>query len=376
MSTIEERPLDPIASFLEIDDAAPAVPVADRSTLERYVSCPSQARFVETGRVNNSSALANAGQEVHHALGETLNDYVREQGLLTKFNLHQRAEEHLLAARPDVQPEALRAFKRALWPWAELISSIAYPNLLHYDGGVGRRSGQLAADVGGIRVTSEIDLLYASPSKAILEEVDYKSGHKLYSHQEVWDSFQFGLHALLVFANYPEVQALRVRVWNSRSNGLTWPVEFRREQASVYDVPQERGPDRRVVGPIYARVNEAVAAWLKWRNHEPEKAAAWPELTKCSICPAAIFCPVAGDEVWQLNDDPGAFVDQMVAVEAKLKAMKKLAGKYVDKNGDIVSESGACYGGEKPKSKKKPVKSLYKLKGDDEGEQESEAASE
>lgn len=64
-----------IESFLNEPDTSD-FPVMRRSELERWATCPAQARFVEAGQVNTSSDIANAGEEVHKAVSAGIQFYI------------------------------------------------------------------------------------------------------------------------------------------------------------------------------------------------------------------------------------------------------------------------------------------------------------
>lgn len=339
-------------AFALIDDSPPIVPV-DRSTLERYAACPAQARFIDSGRLNDSNPEAASGSAVHDAIGEVIAEYV-EMGAdidadMTPGEMADGIMARLREARPDIQQDAIAGARASAWAIAQYLSRIAPVNILRYDGGTGKRSGQLAYDLAdiGVRVTSEIDLLHAASSVEQLIEVDWKSGHKILDADDIATSFQFQLHALLVLENYPGVQSVVIRAWNTRVNRLTWRVEWTRK-----DLAQ-----------ITARVRSAAELWHRHQHIEPEQCPTWPMAEKCAICPAAIKCPAAGENVTLLAWNPDEFVDNLVATEAKLDAMKKLANLWVDRTGrDLVSATGNAYGIHRPPGKpKRPKKCVYAI---------------
>lgn len=319
--------------------------ILDRSTLEPYSVCPAQARFRETGLIRSVGRAAIVGQEVHDALSKTTQAYIRERGLLRPQEIASELEMNLRETRPDVQPEAIKAFQYSVWSWSKFLADIHHTNILRYDGGTGDKSGQLAMDYEslGLRVTSEVDLCYATPAPEVIEEVDYKSGWKFWSEKAVAESFQFNLHALLLFHVYPAVQCVRVRIWQTRINGLTYAVEFKRERIKEYDT----------------RIQMAIAEWHRNRSKLPEKAEAWPSREACSICEASALCPAADRDIAESPEDQ---LRQLIAVEAKADALKELLNKWVDATGEDVTCNGVAYGIGKPKANRKPTKSLYQLR--------------
>lgn len=339
-----------LASFVLIEDDITPSRVVDRSTLQNYAECPARARFIDSGAVNDSSWLASAGEEIHKSFSAGVAAYVdlaSEGEIMRPSMLADVVLTELRGSRPDVQPDALAAAKHTAWSFARLVCDLHPLNLLRWDGGAGEHSGQLSWDLDGlnVRVTSELDLLVATESPRVLRETDYKSGWRRWSVGDVARSFQFQLHAWLVLLNYPDVDCLEVQVWDVRRNGLTYPVEFR----------------RRDLGEWHARIANVAGLYVRYEKTVPDEAPVWPSPEKCSTCPAAALCPAskyAGD----VARDPPEFVARMFAVEAQLEAMKKLAGAYVDATGNDIQTATGCYGVGKPKTERKPTKTLYVLK--------------
>ena len=193
-------------------------------------------------------------------------------------------------------------------------------------------------------------MLYAGPSKEVLHEVDYKSGRAVWTASEVHDSFQFQMHAFLVLNNYPDVQAVEIRVWNTRSNRLTWSIEFPRAKLAEYS----------------ARVTMAAMTLYQHDRNPDLPVPAWPSLEKCSACPAAALCPVSGRPIKDVEADPQGFVRDMAAVKARLALMESTAKAWIKKHGrDIVCDTGEAFGVDKPKSRA-PLASLYTIETDSE----------
>jgi len=349
-----------VKSFCLVEDDTEPVSTVDRSTLERFSVCPAQARFIDSGRVNNGSHIAETGEAIHRALGAALNAYmafVDDGEIMRPGQLADEVLTALRGSRPDVQADALDAARHTAWAWAREIGGIHPANILRFDGGEGERSGQLAWDLDGlgVRVTSELDLLVATESPQVLREYDYKSGWKRWTVSEVAQAFQFQTHSWLVLQNYPEIEALEIRVWDIRRNGLLYPVEFR----------------RRDLGEWHARIASAAGEYWQHRNTVAQDAPVWPGVEKCSICAAAALCDAA-KHAGDVAKDPARFVALMVATEAKLDAMRKLAGEYVDSRGaDIVSAAG-CFGANKPRTERKPTKQLYTIKTTEKPNESSE----
>ncbi len=342
---------DALKSFVDVE--GPQLVLADRSLLEAFATCPAQARFAQEKLSGPVSEIAVAGNEVHAALGRALSDYIASGGVLSPSEIAEEAWMQLRSARPDVQPDAIAGAKASVWAWSRYVGSLNPVNILRFDGGEGGRSGQLAIDMPGlgVRVTSEIDLLHAGPSKELLHEVDYKAGHAIWTARDVAESFQFQCHAWLVLENYPldaegnGPKALEVKVWNLRSNKITWSVEFPRSRIHEYK----------------ARVASAAMQLWQHRNTPAILTPTWPSIEKCELCDAAALCPVSGQALVELATDPAAFVRSMIAVEAKAAAMVKLAKAHVKTHGTIQTEDGDCFG-VKPASGRAPLMGLFKSK--------------
>jgi hypothetical protein len=287
--------------------------------------------------------LAEAGEAIHAAFGSVLRSWIESHGAQSLSDLRQDVELEVRGSRPDIQPEAIRGCQNSIWSWARLIHGIHPGNVLRFDGGENERCGQLALDIPDldVRLTSELDLLYATESPEVLDEVDYKTGWKVHDVGSVADSFQFQLHALLVFENYPGVNCLRLRVFDTRSNSITYMVPFTRSRQHDYMV----------------RVRAAVGARIEHWENPPT----WPAREKCSICPVACLCPVVDQDIGELAKDPPGFVKRLVAVEARADAMRELAAKYVDANGQDIQSGGVAFGRRKPATERKKPATLYDL---------------
>lgn len=384
----------------------PALRVVDRSTLENYATCPSRGVLLESGRVLNSSKLADAGSAVHDAFSAVVQLYLDFRGELSGADLRNEVRVHLQDSRPDIQPDAIRGGNAAVYAWVDFLKQLKPHAVLRFDGGEGQRTGQLAYDLPlfGLRITSELDLLVATASAQVVEEIDYKSGYRPWTEADVFDSFQFQLHALLIFHNYPAVECVRIRVWSTRFNRLTYAAEFYRDKH---------------LEQITARVESAAGEYAAYTGLQ--QAPTWPSLEKCPKCPAAALCPAAAhvrefaadapsyiDELKVLEanatywtklaetaiDGPDLFivrlgvaiekvtaklgkvlgdkaagVQAMAALESRLSAMRALAAQYADERGDIVTSDGTAFGRSKPPSTRKPMAQLYSVKG---GEEETE----
>ncbi len=346
------RIIDPdLAAFVDMEDEPFAPIVADRTSLERTANCPAMAGFYEMGVVTDNSTIAAAGEEVHQSFGATIREYIATDEVVHPGVYADSFRRNLYAARPDVQSEAVSAGVRSAWPFAQFLNTINPHNILHYDGGDGARSGQLSWDLEGlgVRVTSELDLLYAGQSPEVLEEVDYKTGWKTHTIDDIAASFQFQCHAWLALNNYPDekIEALRVRVWNTRTSGLSPGVLFYRRNLSQWSI----------------HIAAAAGLLKEYRGTSPDNRPAWPAPEKCVLCRAAAHCMRREKPAGDVAADPVRWVQNLAVAEEAAAQMRKSLGAYVElTKQDIVTPEGYAFGTAKPKADRKPTKSLYTLK--------------
>lgn len=336
---------DSINSFLV---ESQTIPVVDRSTLEGFARCPAQAIAIERGLVQGGSAAADAGEEVHQAISLTIREYIDAQGMMGQRDLVDFLRASLFNSRPDVQEEAVQGCVRSVWDICSWIAQhVHYGNVLCWDGGEGEQSGQLTKAYDHVHVTSELDMLHAGPgSPGRLYEIDWKSGRKQWSPSDIASSFQFQMHALLVFENYPECVELQVRVWNTRSNAVTQPVVFERRYLDQYE----------------SRVLEAAKFWRDYHDLEIADAPAWPDLDKCCMCDAAHLCPEACQLARELSENPAEILRRYITVSAAEEFLRKALTKHVDQHGPVSWESTA-FG--RKESSRKPTAKLYHIGSED-----------
>lgn len=326
-------------SFLE--DVKPELAVVDRSTIQAWGDCPWMAKEIESGRAGPVGLPAEAGEAIHAALSAATQAWIDSNGNSSATDIRNDLEIELRRVRPDLQPEAIRGAMPSAWAWSKFLESIHPGNILRFDGGEEHRCGQLALDIPdlGARVTSELDLLYSSPSPEVLEEVDYKTGHKQHWVSDVADALQFQLHACLVFENYPAVNALRVRVWDTRFNRQTYAVVFSRNRMHDYLVRIRRSLEIRIE---------------QWNDPQT-----WPLPEKCGMCQVASRCPVAG---YPIAETPEQVLRDLIAVEAKADALRARLVAHVDATGRDVRCGSVSFGRNKPASGRKAPATLYEAK--------------
>jgi len=321
----------------------------DRSTLERYVTCPFMGKAVETGLVTDDSLFALSGSEAHDAYGAIVHEFVQGQN-----DSRQLADIGLIAARtsnPLVQPDVLEAVKPSLSKFAWLLVNREdgkirnADDVLRYQGGENGRGGQLTVKIepetgdSVYLLTSEVDLLMAGYNERHLQETDWKSGRAKWCATDIRRSFQFPFHAFLMFENYPDLMSLSVRVWMTRFGYATDYAEFRRDEM----------PD------IRARVMRALVEREDAMSKDVPAVNPFDE--QCVWCPVAgrygadkvPLCPAISHEAEDVATDPKAFLAEYVAKQADLEKRKRLLYAYAKGHGPIEAAGVVC--GVKPPAK-------------------------
>jgi hypothetical protein len=257
-------------------------------------------------------------------------------------------EVALLESRPNVQPDAIDGLRRSMYAITDHIFGYDHsipPNRIHkFDGGEGERNGQISWDIPdlSVRLTSEVDLLYETDVESVWVNMDWKTGHKIWTAAEVKGSFQFQMHAWLVFKRYEKPQTLITRIWNTRKNVVSRDVAFEREDLPQYEY----------------RLRSAVEVWRAYRDTAPEQCPTWPSIEKCTICDAAHLCPVSGYSL----ETPEETLGRVVAVRAQLAAWEKRLTAVADKRGVPIEWKDARWGRDAPKETKKPTAKLWRVK--------------
>jgi|6_EtaG_2_1085325.scaffolds.fasta_scaffold00065_5 hypothetical protein len=313
--------------------------IVDRSTLENWSVCPLQ------GSLSGSQIATNAmeaGSASHEAIARAVAEYIASEGSLSPSDLRTELDAYLKTSRPDLADDVFNSVKRSVYTFSDFLARQSPVNILRFDSGEGERSGQLAYDISTgshvVRVTSELDLLFAGPQPTLLHEIDWKTGRTRWTRSDVASSFQFQLHAWLIFQNYPDVEAVEISVWMTQMTQQTFPVLVERKDLHL----------------IASRVYTAALEYSK--NHALAKPPAWPTLEKCESCRVAMNCEIGRTtDVATVEDDPVNAVKELAALNAQAKAYERALAKLVDKDGEIELGDGEWFGREKPSTRKKPV---------------------
>lgn len=321
---------------------APKVVTVSRSELEQWATCPKRAQLL-IEHEETESTPARVGSYVHEVLGRIVRDFIdheKSYGIRNAEDLQSELEEALREAPPDIQPQVLKAFRGSTYQWARWLSGINPRNILRFDGGEGAESGQLAAMIGDVRLTCEMDLLLSTPSPQVLRIVDWKSGWKPWDSQTVFDSFQFQFYSWIVFSNYEDIRAVQVDIWCTRSGVKNvWTVEFSRSQMKNIEI----------------RLRMVLRDFM---NSEEAR----PSHENCSICPVVLRCDASGGE-GDVPKDPVAALRQLVVLDARRKTLHEKLWAEVDRTGTDIAdpENGTAFGWDKPTTRKKSPSPTYAI---------------
>ena len=337
-------------------DAAPAPVLLDRSTIEWYTICPAMGVWCERHPSETSSLAATSGQQVHKIISWGVGEYVAS-GEPPWENIEPNAR----MSRPDVQPDVLASIRPSIYSMSKMLMGHNPADVLRYDGGEGERPGQLASEIlpaneerGPVLVTSEVDLLLATPALSVLREIDWKTGHTPWTYTDVKESFQFQLHAMLILDVYPDVQRVDIEVWMTRMNRRTAPVSFTRR-----DADDCRG--RCLTAFEERRV--ALAA---------DHPDTWPADGRCVLCPCVRECGHAARHDVELAANPVEFARNLLLRDTQLKDSLKRLTAWCDKHGNIDAP-GVKYGrfpsGRKPTAGFKAAKGAKGAKDDKENDE-------
>jgi len=355
-----------IPPAMTLEDAFAAIPAAlpdetlDRSLLERYATCPFQALAVETGLVKDGGFEADSGTECHRVIGEGIDHYLRGGDFI------DYCRQEIPKMRPDVQHDAGPNLWRSVHGLARLLRWTVPPgpdcpegvrrspeDIIRYQGGQGEQTGQVSwpllpatATRGQIIVTSEVDLLLAE-SASEMTEIDFKR-HKVFTGADIKASFQFRLHAWLLFHIHAELEVLRTKVWNVPKGSITPAAVFARRDADEF------------AGTLLEAVRYRSEAHVLAIKAELHNIAAWPHTEKCVVCPAVRDCLKTPTPCVALNMEPARFAASLQVREIAVQKDRALLIRYVTDHGEDFGK-GLSFGIGKPKPPQKPVASTFRF---------------
>ena len=331
-------------------------PTADRSTLERYATCPLSARLAEK-HIKSAGTMAAVGNEAHDAISATISAYVAAgcaddpaaQHWMSPAEINELLVTNLRHSRPGLQPETLAAFA-GTYRLAEILHPIAPWAILKHDGGQGERCGQMTEDVetslGVVQATSEIDLLAATQVKEIVRAIDWKTGWAEWSEGDVENAFQMRMLAWLVLSTFTEADVVESQVYNTRTRRLTYPVRFTRDRMAEYA----------------AQVQEACETWMRYRSAPISAVPAWPTREGCRLCSVAAYCTAGDDDVLDTHRSPETWLKIRGALQARIREIDDNLSAVVHERQEDIVAGGWAFGLNKPKQDRRPTCTLYETR--------------
>jgi hypothetical protein len=308
--------------------------ILDRSTLEDFATCPFMAQCRKTGK-HVVGDLAQVGTEIHRLIHEAFEWCKGEPESAPADYFQQEAPK----CRPDIQPDVLRAARAVSYEIGKInmgrILGVEYQVDFQLPGKVKDRP---------IKITTAIDLLLQGAADTLLTVFDWKTGYKKRTNSDAADSFQAQFIAYILFQLYPTVQTVHFWFIETRYGTRAYARFDRKELAGFSALTQEQA--------IEARIMQAVGLWAI------DSQEAWPEPCKCAWCDFTADCPhVVGDPKELAKDEKG-FVDQYIALDARLESMKKAATEWI-KSGKATVLKGTKVSIEKTRPNNRFTLSVY-----------------
>jgi hypothetical protein len=326
--------------------------ILDRSTLEKYATCPQQAylsilfdflkaeakgeevndwerslaaqadpdlisRLKSSALYSTASKSCDIGTQIHELIEQSFID-TTINGQIQLHEVPQWFVDKLPTLRPDIQPMAIRHARHIGDQLADLhvavigleqqVSVVFLPE---------------TATRPAIIVTMRYDLL-GSGIKSV-HCIDWKTGYKKRTNDETADSFQaqFGAWLMWQQPEYKDVNKIHFwyyeTLWGSKSYAC-----FDRDEE------HPRLPGLSANNAIYGRVRETVELFLA-NNQE-----AWPMEDKCCWCDMISFCKYASMDAKAIDISTKEYVDKMIVDEESLKRRRKAAVEWIKAKGPLV----------------------------------------
>jgi hypothetical protein len=320
--------------------------IADRSTVQRWATCPQQANLYETLNTDCPSELADIGKEVHRIIEETLRTGVEQQ--IPADELAGWVCEELPKARPDIQPQVIKAAK---WV-ADEIANLAVGRIIGVEHQIDYLS-DIKIDGRPVMLTCCLDLLLGGNNSLIV--IDWKSGYKKRSNADTQNDFQAQFGAYILWKMYPEVKTVHwffmETLWGSKSY-----ARFDRD----FELPSL--PHLTTELQIQGRIFEALKLW------QQKYQDAWPEPKKCMYCDCISKCKYAHAEALDVAIDPTGFMDRFVVLSALVDKYHDEAVAYI-RGGKSLKGTKTVF--EWRPATQKFTPKVYKLNGNGDGDEDS-----
>lgn len=321
--------------------------ILDRSRLEQYATCPMQAylstiwdalkakhaglevfpheeklldeaaphlfkNMSELIRRSTDSKLAIIGTQIHDLIEKAFAECKGDREIIPQWFV-----DNLPKVQPNIQPMAIRHARNV----GDIIADYHIPII-----GVERQLSIIivpeTATTPAIIATMRYDLVGSGNN--CLHIMDWKTGYKSRTNSETADSFQaqFGAWLIMQQPEYAEINTVHFWYFETMWGTKSYAKFVRNEE-------HPRLPGLTTEVALKERILSAV------RLFQANSKECWPMEETCAWCPMIEFCPNADMTAKTIADDPKAFVDRMVVIEAYLKNMKKSATEWVKARGEI-----------------------------------------
>ncbi len=225
--------------------------------------------------------------------------------------------DNLPAIQPNIQPMAIRHARHV----ADMLADY-HVSLIGVEMQISMEFLAETDTEPAVIGTTCIDLL--GSGKDNIHVADWKTGFKRRSNTETLDSFQAGFICLLIFSQ-PEYASINtIHFWY-------FETMFGTRSYARFDRDEEH-PRLPGLSTEVALLGRAMEAAKLVRDGCKD---AWPLPESCLWCDMITFCPEASMEAMEIADDPGAFVDRLVVLQAMCKKWKTAATRWVKGHGPL-----------------------------------------
>ncbi len=280
--------------------------VYDRSDLEKTSGCPFEAKAIRDGKVKDVSMLADVGIEGHRLLAESL-ESVDENYL----DLVDYLENELPTARPDIQPEVIKSLRGA----TEELRKIDPGRIIGIEKQYSTEFLKATRNHGAIVLTCCQDLLLAGKDETVVILFDWKTGYKRRTSTDAQSDFQTCFYSWILFRELPKVQTIHFFYEQTRYGTRAY-AKLERER-DYYN--------------FEGRIQETVRLRMEDSNE------AWPGMEKCCWCCVTAICPHVVGEALELNKDKEGYLNQYIALKARVAAIERGMKAHCKKHGEIRS---------------------------------------
>ena len=267
-------------------------------------------RFSEASLDNK---LCDVGKEVHKLIQTAFKECDNDLEKIPDWFV-----ENLPSLRPDIQPQAIEAARHV----ADMLADFHVTVL-----GVEQQVDWCVLPETTKRPAVVVPMCFdiiGSGLNLSLHAIDWKTGWKKRSNSETFESFQaqFGSWILWQQPNYQEIETVHWWYFETRFGTKAYAKFVRKDE-------HPRLPHLSTEVAIKGRIMEAVRLFLEGNKE------CWPEEQKCCWCDVISLCPKAHLSARKIDEDPCAYVDNMIVLTEHLKKMKKAATAWVKGKGAI-----------------------------------------